>query len=987
MKTFSTNNNYHFLQGGGEMGELTRNYDWSKTSLGTPDQWPKSLHTLVNMMLNSRFPMLIFWGPDLITFYNDAFRPSLGSSGKHPSSLGQKGEQSWAESWPVIGPMIYSIMAGGEAVWFEDQKLPLYRDGRLDYAYWTYSFSPLIDDTGAVNGVLVTCSETTRTVLARQQAEETQQLVLAFFEQSPVGIAMLSARDLTFLMANPFYGYLVGRTPDQLVGKPLLVAMPELAGQGFDDLLKQVVTTGMPYVAREVAVDIVRNNQLETIYVDLTYQPHREANKTISAILVVATDVTQQVLSRQKIKESENRFRTLIEEAPVATCLFVGREMRVAVANELMLSFWGKDKSVLGKPLAEAVPELNGQPFLTILDEVFTTGQTYTAKNAPAELLVDGVLGTYYFDFTYKPLRDAAGVVYAIMDMAVDVTQQVIAQQQLVASEARLRSVIATAPAGMGLFVGRDLIVELPNQTFIDIVGKGPDIAGKPLREVMPELLTENQPFLKILDDVYTTGQMFQSYGSRVDIVQHGVMTHNYYNITYTPLRDEQGQVFAILDIAIDVTEEIKGRQKLQQAEEALRGAMELADIGTWELDVPTGLITYSENLKQLFEFTEDSLPAVLMNEVIHESDQDRIRLALEQVFTFGSGGLLDQEYTIVTRRTGRHRIVRVQARMYFDDYQQPAKLVGTMRDITEERQQQLALEQLVQQRTEELAAAIEALESTNQILASKNEEYVVINEELEEANRQLNRSNDNLQQFAYVASHDLQEPLRKIQSFGNLLQNQYADQLGEGGAYLERMQSAASRMSTLIRDLLSYSRISVQQDRRQLVSLPTVVQTVLTDLELVIAETGAEVTVGELPEVLGDPLQLGQLFQNLLTNALKFSRIARPGATNESKPPVPVIRVDARTLLARDVPALVVSNRSAPVYHQIDVIDNGIGFEQKYADRIFQVFQRLHGRNEYAGTGIGLAICEKVVTNHGGAIRASSQPGRGATFSVYLPG
>lgn len=164
MEAPATPEQYPFLVGGGQMGALISQYDWSKTSVGAPDHWPLSLRTLMRMMLTSRFPMLIFWNKELLTFYNDAFRPSLRDNGKHPGSLGQRGEESWAESWPVIGPMIASIMAGGEAVYFADQKLPIYRDGQMGYAHWTYSFSPLTDDAGAVNGVLVTCLETTETV-------------------------------------------------------------------------------------------------------------------------------------------------------------------------------------------------------------------------------------------------------------------------------------------------------------------------------------------------------------------------------------------------------------------------------------------------------------------------------------------------------------------------------------------------------------------------------------------------------------------------------------------------------------------------------------------------------------------------------------------------------------------------------------------------------------------------------------------------------
>ncbi|WP_316757683.1 hypothetical protein [Pedobacter aquatilis] len=137
------------------MGSLTRAYNWAITPLLDPKNWSQSHLCAVNTMLTSRFPMLVFWGKDLITFYNDAFRPSLGNDGKHPQSLGQPGHQSWSETWQVIGPMIEDIMSGGKAVWFEDQKLPLYRNGHVSYAYWTYSFSPLLDDDGSVGGILV----------------------------------------------------------------------------------------------------------------------------------------------------------------------------------------------------------------------------------------------------------------------------------------------------------------------------------------------------------------------------------------------------------------------------------------------------------------------------------------------------------------------------------------------------------------------------------------------------------------------------------------------------------------------------------------------------------------------------------------------------------------------------------------------------------------------------------------------------------------
>ena len=251
------------------------------------------------------------------------------------------------------------------------------------------------------------------------------------------------------------------------------------------------------------------------------------------------------------------------------------------------------------------------------------------------------------------------------------------------------------------------------------------------------------------------------------------------------------------------------------------------------------------------------------------------------------------------------------------------------------------------------------------------------LQQQLEDTIDGLKRSNANLERFAYVASHDLQEPLRKIQSFGDLLQSRYGPLLGEEGTSLiGRMQVSANRMSNLIRDLLAYSRLSAQTGVLEKVALQPLVSRVLDDLELSIRETGATVHTDYLPNVPGDELQLRQLMQNLLTNALKF-RV--PGRS-------PVVRIEGELMAATDLPPNVQPLKRAATYLRLTISDNGIGFDPMYKSRIFQVFQRLHGRSQYEGTGIGLAIVQKVVENHGGAVTATSEPGQGATFAVYLP-
>jgi PAS domain S-box-containing protein len=164
-----------YLQGSGEMGELTRAYDWESTPLGSPDKWSQSLLTTVSIILKSRFPMFLWWGADLIQFYNDAYRPSMGATGKHPKALGQKGEKCWPEIWPIIKPLIDQVMEGGEATWSEDQLIPIYRNNRVEDVYWTFGYSPVIDESGKPGGVLVICNETTDKVKTYNQIIEAKK--------------------------------------------------------------------------------------------------------------------------------------------------------------------------------------------------------------------------------------------------------------------------------------------------------------------------------------------------------------------------------------------------------------------------------------------------------------------------------------------------------------------------------------------------------------------------------------------------------------------------------------------------------------------------------------------------------------------------------------------------------------------------------------------------------------------------------------------
>ncbi len=264
----------------------------------------------------------------------------------------------------------------------------------------------------------------------------------------------------------------------------------------------------------------------------------------------------------------------------------------------------------------------------------------------------------------------------------------------------------------------------------------------------------------------------------------------------------------------------------------------------------------------------------------------------------------------------------------------------------------------------EQRASAIAHAEELEEVLLREQTSRKLI----QETNIRLASSNKELEQFAYVASHDLQEPLRKVKAFGQLLVDEAGPSLDENSRmYVDRMQKAAMRMSTLIDDLLSYSRASRGDEPYTDVDLQRVVKEVMSDLEIRLKESGGEVRYEGLPRLRARSTQMRQLVQNLAGNALKFQR--------PDVPPVVTIKADRLPNDAEEAPGW-----------SLEFSDNGVGFEPQYADQIFGIFQRLHGKSEYEGTGVGLAIVHKIAEGHGGSIRAEGRPNEGATFFVHLP-
>ncbi|GAB3694507.1 hypothetical protein GCM10027592_15510 [Spirosoma flavus] len=666
------------------------------------------------------------------------------------------------------------------------------------------------------SGIALDVTDQKEKIRALREAEERFSIA---FANTSVGMAFTD-RQANFTLVNEAYTLLLGYSKEELSTlNSIQLTHPDDREYNLK-LFKEVAGGKRPFfnlIKRYICKDgTYRWVQMNVTRLD-------DSQNEAEGMVIISYDITERIEAETKLRATEERFRNMVMQAPVAISVLDGRSMNVEMANTAMLALWGKESSIIGMPLIKALPELEGQGFIELLEGVYDLGIAHYGTETLCWLYRNDQLEEGYFNFVYAPLRND-GEITGVMVVATEVTTQVAAKTALQKSEQRFRDLIAEAPVATAIYRGRDLIIEMPNEAMLKLWGKDKSIIGMPLHEALPEL--EGQPFLQLLDEVYTTGVAYHTQEARADLVVNNKLGSYYFNFTYKPLTTAEGEIYAILNMAVDVTEQVHIRKEIE----------ELA----------------------------------------------------------------------------------------------------------------ASLEQQIQARTEQLTAS----------------------------NHDLRRSNENLEKFAYIASHDLQEPLRKIMSFGDILKNQYVEKLGEGVTYLERMQMAANRMSLLIKDLLTFSRISVRQETAAPVPLNQVVADVIDNLEVAIAQSNARIKLDQLPTVTGDESQLRQLFQNLLSNALKFQ-----------KPDViPHIEIQVSQVTSAKLPANAKPARQSATYHCIRVVDNGIGFDEKYIDRIFQVFQRLHGRTEYAGTGIGLAICEKVVSNHGGAITAFSHPGEGATFVIYLP-
>ena len=795
----------------------------------------------------------------------------------------------------------------------------------------------------------------------------------------------------------------------------------------------------------------------------------------------VTVDAQEQAQNIRRLEQSEQQVRSIIESAPFPIGVYVGREMRIQFVNQSIIDVWGKGPDIIGKTYFEVLPELESQQIYEQLELVYSTGIPLHKRNQRVDLKVNDKLQPFYFNYSFTPLFDSDGKVYGVMNTAADVTDLVLAKQQVEQSENNFRSMILQAPVAMCILLGPDHIIDIANEKVIELWGKTAEqVMNKPVFNALPD--AKDQGLEQLLWDVFHHGVTHKFDERPVELFRNSKYETTYLNFVYQPYKDGQGNILGVLVIANEVTEQVLTRKGIEQNREELQMALAVAELGTYRMDLINDAASYSQRIMDWFGIEEQGLSMDVISSFVHEDDRKMVLEALAYSCTSEENSRHDITYRVLNSKDGKIRYLHSSGKTYFNEAGAPVMMVGMIQDVTSQLLYQQKLEETEEELTARVAERTRELESQTNLLNSilvnssngisvtemiRDENGNIIDAatilandaaikytglprevylsktakeidpnilqsqygqtclqtlatgepsftqyfleftgrwleltmskmdddhlihiftditpikeaqlKLEHLVEDLKRSNANLEEFAYAASHDMQEPIRKIQFFSDRLQDELGNALTERQKYLfDRLQNASDRMRTLIDDLLTYSRVSRSSFEDSEVDLNQKLQLVLGDLELQVQEKNAKINTVDLPTVKGNSRQLQQMFHNILSNSLKYSKADEAAA----------IDIFYEKVKGMEIKPELTIEEGNRLFHFIIVRDNGIGFKQSDAERIFNVFTRLHGASEYKGTGVGLSIARKVVENHKGYIWAESEPGKGAAFKILL--
>lgn len=820
-----------------------------------------------------------------------------------------------------------------------------------DVRYVLSQAKVLRDEEGRPISLLGVLADVTERKKTKQALTESEERFGILFQNAAIGIAITDASG-RFLNTNPAYCAMTGYSEDELRQK----TFQELTYPGDLPDNRQILENALNESANfKVEKRYVRKDG-GVVWVELWGSHVKSEEGDVKYILAVARDITKKKKAeeeRQKlhlqIEESQRLLQQLTNAAPVA--LWMSDESgNIVFMNQTWVDWTGRSfKENLGQGWLLSVPAEERQAVAENFRKAFLARRAFkdefricNKKGVCIWCIADG-----------RPYFTAAGAFAGYVGSCVDISERKLTEQVLRESEERFRSLADQVPMLIWMS-NASAEVTYCNKAMLDFLGFDTcsDFISESWRQaVHPE---DIEQLVRVFALAFEAQSPFA-----LECRMKEAASKQYRWLFYkgVPRRLPDGTFSGFIGVAIDIHNRKLVEEALVDKEERLRMAMESAEMGTWEFSPLTGKLNFSPRCKELFGLPTDAhIDYQLFLQGLHPDDVERTNRAGRYALDPVSGGHFDVEYRTIGLEDKKLRWIRAKGRAFFNPEGVAYRLIGTVLDITEQKQ----VEEILKHSAEMLEKRVQ--ERTH---------------ELQEANEHLARSNAELEQFAYIASHDLQEPLRKILIFSDQLQTQASQHLDENAqTWVQKMRVSAQRMSVLIKDLLDYSRLlhDAGQEQFASVDLNVVLEHILSDLEMPIQHMNADIQAGKLPVIEAVEVQMNQLFYNLIANSLKFVVPDRK----------PTIQIKASLLGQTEA-----SQHALPEgkkYYKIVFADNGIGFEQEFAEQIFTVFQRLHTKEKFPGTGIGLALCRKVVENHNGVIYAEGREDKGATFVVILP-
>ena len=649
---------------------------------------------------------------------------------------------------------------------------------------------------------------------------------------------------------------------------------------------------------------------------------------------------------------SDNNFsQDLIIQAlacsPSPTAIYSGEDVIIRFANEGMLALWGKDSTVIGKPLMEAIPELEGQPFFGLLQEVWRSGKTYSVHEAPAKLIKNGVEELDYFDYEYRALTDHNNKTWCIINTALEVTsrreflQQIKQKEeiehalneemaatleeltssneelsnsikQLDQSREYIRTIIEQAPVGIAMLNGADHIIEIANPAILKIWGRSEsEVIGQPHETARPELL--DQPVNMWLKEVFQSGKAKINNEFTVKLRHSDGLREAIVNSIYQPIFSDEGTISGVLMIIEEITQQVLARRKNENDQQMLALAIDAGELATFYYQPETNLFSGNNLLKTWFGLSSDeNLDLSVALDVILPEDRDRVSKAISTSLSKDSDGHYFVEYRIQNKTDNQIRLLQANGRVFFDEKNNPQSLNGTLRDITQQKKEEERKDDFMGMVSHELKTPLTSLKAYIQILART------------EAGRE-NLSHKNL----------LEKCLKQTDYMNNMINGFLnVSRLDSGQLYIEKKTFDFEVLFSEIEDEVRSTN-------------PTRTFTFTSSSQIMI---------------VADREKISQVLHNLIGNAIKYS----PSGTPVN---VEYYRRDSNNLY-------------------LHIQDHGIGIPADDQERIFDRYYRVKDANSrsIAGFGIGLYLCKEIIELHNGSIQVKSTENEGTVFSFILP-